>query len=87
MKTIGILDGLGPISISDYYKAIISTFNTEYPNSVSPFETPQRFTAKASWITVSTTQYFNTILCPTIMAKTLCFTVMSYVNIVIQSAY
>jgi aspartate racemase len=36
MKTIGILGGLGPESTSDYYKAIISAFNTEYPELAYP---------------------------------------------------
>ena len=36
MKTIGILGGLGPESTSDYYKEIISTFNTQYPELAYP---------------------------------------------------
>ena len=36
MKTIGILGGLGPESTSDYYKFIISTFNTQYPEHAYP---------------------------------------------------
>jgi aspartate racemase len=36
MKIIGILGGLGPESTSDYYKEIISIFNTEYPEFAYP---------------------------------------------------
>lgn len=36
MKTIGILGGLGPESTSDYYREIISAFNTTYPELAYP---------------------------------------------------
>lgn len=36
MKNIGILGGIGPESTSDYYKEIISAFNTKYPALAYP---------------------------------------------------
>lgn len=36
MKTIGILGGLGPESTSDYYREIISAFNTKYTELAYP---------------------------------------------------
>lgn len=36
MKTIGILGGLGPESTSDYYREIISAFNTKYIERAYP---------------------------------------------------
>lgn len=36
MKNIGILGGIGPESTSDYYKEIISAFNTKYPAQAYP---------------------------------------------------
>ncbi|MFH2011479.1 MAG: amino acid racemase [Pseudomonadota bacterium] len=36
MKTIGIIGGLGPQSTIDYYREIISTFSTKYPELAYP---------------------------------------------------
>jgi aspartate racemase len=36
MKTIGIIGGLGPESTVDYYKEIISAFNTRYQELAYP---------------------------------------------------
>ncbi len=36
MKRIGIIGGLGPESTIDYYKEIIETFNTKYPELAYP---------------------------------------------------
>ena len=36
MKKIGIIGGLGPESTVDYYKEIISTFNTKYAELAYP---------------------------------------------------
>jgi len=36
MKRIGILGGLGPESTVDYYKEIITAFNTKYTESAYP---------------------------------------------------
>lgn len=36
MKKIGILGGIGPESTIDYYKSIISAFNTRYPELAYP---------------------------------------------------
>lgn len=36
MKKIGILGGIGPESTVDYYKSIISAFNTRYPELAYP---------------------------------------------------
>lgn len=36
MKNIGILGGIGPESTSEYYKEIISAFNTKYPTQAYP---------------------------------------------------
>jgi len=36
MKKIGILGGIGPESTVDYYKSIISAFNTRYPQLAYP---------------------------------------------------
>lgn len=36
MRNIGILGGLGPESTTDYYKEIISAFNTKYPDLAYP---------------------------------------------------
>jgi aspartate racemase len=36
MKTIGIIGGIGPESTVDYYKEIIATFQTKYPDLAYP---------------------------------------------------
>ena len=36
MKKIGIIGGLGPESTVDYYREIISTFNTKYSELAYP---------------------------------------------------
>ncbi|MCP4179827.1 MAG: aspartate racemase, partial [bacterium] len=36
MKTVGIIGGIGPESTIDYYKEIISAFNTQYKELAYP---------------------------------------------------